>query len=133
MEKLWYFALEQQGINTVPEDSVKCYTFLKAKGSLKGETMEKLNNDELQNVSAGGDDHDIPRIDVAMVMLWEHGGRCKYCGTPVTELEPIKGPINKGVYYSYLFQCKCPAPTNLMPVNYYPDTNKWYFSQALVD
>lgn len=95
--------------------------------------MEKLNNEDLQNVSAGGNSHDIPDLEYAEVLLHEHGGKCKSCGTPVQEWEPFNGPTKAGSYYNYIFLCKCSHPRCLQEMTYLPEDKDWWLPVALVD
>ncbi len=76
--------------------------------------MDKLNNEELNNVSAGVNGQEAPGLEWMELYLHNHGGHCKNCGTPVTEFQPFLGPVKAGKFYEYTFLCKCPSS----PLNY---------------
>lgn len=69
--------------------------------------MDKLNNEELNKVSAGAADDQVPGLEWMELWLHNHGGHCKHCGTPVTEFQALSGPLKAGSWYEYNFLCKC--------------------------
>lgn len=94
--------------------------------------MDKLNNEELQSVSAGGDSSDIPSLEKVFVYMCDVAGQCKYCGTPTYGMHFLGGPDVSGNVCTYHFQCKCPSPNNAVDLRYYMDTKSWNISENVV-
>lgn len=93
--------------------------------------MDKLNNEDLNKVSAGTDGKDLPTLEEAAQWLYSYGGYCVSCGCPVTEMTPRQGPDFAGYGdYTYIFNCKCqgPAPWDGVYVTYDSVFKKWWSS-----
>lgn len=85
--------------------------------------MDKLNSEELNKVSAGAADNNVPGLEWMELWLHNHGGHCKRCGTPVTEFQVFNGPLKIGSWYEYVFLCKCtPSPSNHRSLYWDPES-----------
>lgn len=94
--------------------------------------MDTLSKKELKNVSAGFAGPYIPAPEYAYARLVEHGGKCRHCGTPVSEWEVASEPMRSGNVVVYLFGCKCMEPAfQTHQIYYYWESKEWSFSPAV--